>query len=47
MTVGPEDFFKRIEESGLLNDSIVEQKDRLQSAASGKTRLQSLSIRNC
>tara|TARA_R110002072_G_C7978936_1_gene536023 strand:+ start:59955 stop:64283 length:4329 start_codon:yes stop_codon:yes gene_type:complete len=35
MTVGPEDFFKRIEESGLLNDSIMEQKDRLQTVASG------------
>lgn len=36
MTVGPEDFFKRIEESGLLNDSIVEQKDRLRAATSGE-----------
>ncbi len=36
MTVGPEDFFKRLEESGLLNDSIMEQKDRLQAIASGE-----------
>lgn len=36
MTVGPEDFFKRLEESGLLNDSIMEQKDRLQAVASGE-----------
>lgn len=36
MTVGPEDFFKRIEESGLLNDSIVEQKDRLRAVSSGE-----------
>lgn len=36
MTVGPEDFFKRIEESGLLNDSIVEQKDRLRAVTSGE-----------
>lgn len=36
MTVGPEDFFKRIEESGLLNESIIEQRDRLQKLASGE-----------
>ncbi len=36
MTVGPEDFLKRIEESGLLNDSIVEQKDRLRAVTSGE-----------
>lgn len=36
MAVGPEEFFKRIEESGLLNDSIVAQKDRLLAVASGE-----------
>lgn len=34
MTDGPEDFFRRLEESGMLNDSIVEQRDRVLSAGS-------------
>ncbi len=29
MAVGPEEFFKRLEESGLLNDSMVELKDQM------------------
>jgi serine/threonine protein kinase len=41
MTVGPEDFFKRIEfkrieESGLLNDSIIEQKNQVLEAGSAE-----------
>jgi serine/threonine protein kinase len=36
MAVGPEEFFKRLEDSGLLNDSIVEQKDTLLAADSAE-----------
>ena len=35
MSVEPEEFFKRLEDSGLLNDSIVEQQDQLLRASSG------------
>ena len=36
MTVGPDEFYKRLEDSGLLNKSIVEQKERLLAAVSGE-----------
>jgi serine/threonine protein kinase/Leucine-rich repeat (LRR) protein len=36
MTAGPEEFFKRLEDSGLLNDSIVEQMTRLRNAESAE-----------
>ena len=36
MAIKPEDFFKRIEESGLLNDSIVELKEQVLNASSAE-----------
>lgn len=36
MAGGPEEFFNRLEDSGLLSDSIAERKDRLLQAVSGE-----------